>query len=206
MSPEEYKRTLSNYLPDTAVEAIYNFMSRHRVHLHITRKRTSKLGDYRPPQPRHNFHEISVNGDMNKYQFLMVLLHEMGHLHTHLRYGNEVQPHGHEWQQEYAALLIEYRHCFASELATLIDRYSSRIPLSRTLETEIDAKLKEFDEGYDGSPRLLLDDLQPGMIFRLKEQPHRLFKAIEKRRTRWICEDMNDKRQYLVRGSAEVTC
>ena len=108
MSPEEYKAILAKYMPAVAVDSVYDFMSRHNVHLHITRKRTSKLGDYRWPQSRHNYHEISVNGDMNPYHFLMVLLHEMAHLNTYQRYGSDIQPHGHEWQEHYRRLLMTY--------------------------------------------------------------------------------------------------
>lgn len=86
MLPEEYKAILAKYMPAAAVEPIYDFMEQYHVHLHITRKRTSKLGDYRWPQRGHNYQEISVNGDMNPYQFLMVLLHEMAHLNTHQRH------------------------------------------------------------------------------------------------------------------------
>ena len=117
MSPEEYKSILAKYLPIEVVDSIYDYLNRFSVHLHITRKRSSKLGDYRWPQRGHNYQEISVNGDMNRYQFLMVLLHEMAHLNTHQRHGNEVQPHGHEWQEEYRMLLRQYLGYFPHDIA-----------------------------------------------------------------------------------------
>ena len=205
MSPEEYKSILAKYLPDAAINPVYDFMDRYNVFLHITRKRTSKLGDYRCPQPRHNYQEISVNGDMNPYQFLLVLLHEMAHLNTHQRYGNDVQPHGHEWQDEYRQLLRQYLPCFPNDIASLITQYTARIPLSRTIEKQLDAQLRHYDPDYTPSNELTLDQLAPGTTFRIVANPQKHFRALEKRRTRWLCLGLDDNRQYLVSGTAQVS-
>ncbi len=205
MSPEEYKAILAKYMPAAAVEPIYDFMEQYHVHLHITRKRTSKLGDYRWPQRGHNYQEISVNGDMNPYQFLMVLLHEMAHLNTHQRHGNDIQPHGHEWQEQYRQLLQQYLPCFPDDIATLIAQYTAHIPLSRTIEKQIDAQLRHYDPDYTPTDDLTLNQLAPGTAFRIVDKPQKLFRALEKRRTRWICLGLDDNRQYLVSGTARVT-
>ena len=204
MSPEEYKAVLAKYLPATAVDSVYDFLDRYKVFLHITRKRSSKLGDYRWPQPRHNYHEISVNGDMNPYQFLQVMLHEMAHLNTYQRHGNDIQPHGHEWQEEYRQLLRQYLSCFPDDIVALITQYTSRIPLSRTLEKQFDEQLRHYDPNYTPSDDLTLDQLPPGTAFRIANKPHKPFRSLEKRRTRWICLGLDDNKKYLVSGSARV--
>ena len=204
MSPEEYKAILAKYMPATAVEPVHDFMDKFCVHLHITRKRTSKLGDYRWPQRGHNYQEISVNGDMNPYQFLMVLLHEMAHLNTHQRHGNDVQPHGHEWQEQYRQLLLQYLSCFPDDIAVLITRYTARIPLSRAIGKQIDTQLRHYDPDYTPTGDLTLDQLAPGTAFRIADYPQKSFRALEKRRTRWICLGLDDNKKYLVSGSAHV--
>ena len=204
MSPEEYKAILTKYIPATAVEGVYDFMNRYGVHLHITRKRISKLGDYRWPQLYHNYHEISVNGDMNPYQFLQVLLHEMAHLNTYQRYGKDIQPHGHQWQVEYRQLLCQYLSCFPDDVAALITRYTARIPLSHTVGKQIDELLRHYDLDYTPSDDLTLDQLIPGTCFRIIANPQRLFRAIGRRRTRWLCLCLDDNKKYLVSGSAMV--
>ncbi len=204
MSPEEYKAILAKYMPAAAVEPVHDFMDKYCVHLHITRKRTSKLGDYRWPQRGHNYQEISVNGDMNPYQFLMVLLHEMAHLNTHQRHGNEVQPHGHEWQEQYRQLLLQYLPCFPADIATLITQYTARIPLSRTIEKQIDAQLRHYNPDYTPTDDLTLNQLPPGTAFRIADKPQKPFRALEKRRTRWICLGLDDNKKYLVSGTARV--
>lgn len=203
-SIDRYKQTLANYLPSAAVDRVFDFMNHFSVQLHITRERRSKLGDYRWPQPRHNFHEISVNGNLNPYYFLWVLLHEMAHLNCHQRYGSQAQPHGHEWQEEYRLLLGEYLDCFTEDLSPMIRRFCQHIPLSHTQETKIEQQLKCHDPNYSPEESLTLNDLTPGTAFRIKAKPQHHFRAIEKRRTRWLCKDIDTGQQFLVSGIAEV--
>ena len=222
---EKYRRILSNHLPAEAVEWVYGYLNLHKVHFHITRERMSKLGDYRWPQPErdqrerivskrndHTFHEISVNGDLNRWFFLWVFLHEAAHLETYLKYTSHLSPftshlspspHGHEWQEEYRQLLIAHADLFPPEVQLLLKKYTRRIPLSHPVGKQIEEALHRYDADYDPD-RLTLDQLSVGDRFRLKRKPDLLFEALEKRRTRWLCRECASLRQYLVNGSAEV--
>ena len=209
---EKYRRILANHLPPSAVDWVYDYLNLHKVHFHITRERTTKLGDYRRPFAPHNFHEISINGDINPYFFLWVFLHEAAHLETHLRYPSpleggrrSVSPHGHEWQSEYARLLIAHASLFPPDIQPLIARYTRRIPLSHPVGKQIEAALRRYDADYnpDDAP-LTLDQLTAGTHFCLKQKPELCFEALERRRTRWLCRELRSGRQYLVSGSAQV--
>lgn len=200
---EKYRRILGNHLPAEAVNLVYDYLNFHKVHFHITLERMSKLGDYRWPHPDHPFHEISINGNLNPFFFLWVFLHEAAHLETHLKYKG-VQPHGHEWQEEYALLLKQHASLFPPEVQPLLAKYTRRIPLSHPVGKEIEAALHRYDPDYNPDLQTL-DSLQPGDRFRLKSRPSTLFEANERRRTRWLCTDLATGRQYLVSGSAETT-
>ncbi len=201
---DNYKRSLAKYLPAAAVNSVFNYLAQHSVHLHITRERYSKLGDYRWPRQGHSFHEISVNGNLNPYHFLLVLLHEMAHLDTWLQYKNTIQPHGHEWQANYARLINLYLPLFPTDVSVLLQRYTACIPLSRTIEKQIDAQLRHYNPDYTPSQDITLNDLTPGARFLIASRPDHHFVAAEKRRTRWICRCLEDGRQYLVSGTAQV--
>ena len=201
---DNFKKGLAKYVPAEAVNPLFDFMAEHKVHLHITRERYSKLGDYRWPQPQHRYHEISINGNLNKYHFLMVLLHEMAHLDTWLQYKNSIQPHGHEWQANYARLINLYLPLFPTDVSVLLQRYTAHIPLSRTIEKQIDAQLRHYNPDYTPSQDITLNDLTPGTRFHIASRPDHHFVAAEKRRTRWICRCLEDGRQYLVSGTAQV--
>lgn len=200
---ERYRAILRNHLPLQAVEGVYNYLNHHKVHFHITRGRRSKLGDYRWPQPNHNFHEISINGDLNPYLFLWVFLHESAHLETHLKYSS-AQPHGHEWQTEYAHLIVSHANLFPPEVQPLLARLVRRIPLSRTLLRQVEEQLHHYDPDYNAEARLTLDDLPAGSRFRLKSNPSMQLESLERRRTRWLCRDTATGRHYTVAASAEV--
>lgn len=200
---ERYRAILGNHLPAEAVDWVYSYLDRHKVHFHISRGRRSKLGDYRWIQPNHPFHEISVNGDLNPYLFLLVFLHEAAHLETHLKY-RDVMPHGHEWQAEYAALLRQHTPLFPTEVHPLLAKYTSHIPLHRPTLQRIEDMLHTYDKG-ENTPAIRLDTLPVGSRFRLVSKPELLFETIEHRRTRWLCREVGSGRQYLVNGHAEVS-
>src|ERR1017187_1881109 len=67
-----------SYIPEQSIEYVLNWFLEHKVRLRISLNRSSKSGDYRPAHqnlpPR-----ISVNNNLNPYDFLITLVHEMAH-------------------------------------------------------------------------------------------------------------------------------
>ena len=200
----DFMRRLSQYVPIDAVARLYDFLKTYSVHMKITRKRNSKLGDYRWPQPGVRNHQITINGDLNQYLFLWVLLHEMAHLNCHVKYQQRVMPHGHEWQREYSHLIKQYIDCFPPELSTSILRFASRIPHSTKLRIEIERQMDKYTLGRNDADLLTLDQLPPGTQFHLANEPSIHFKSQHKRRTFWLCSRLPDGRPMLVRGTALV--
>ena len=70
---------LKSYLPEGSFDDVLYYLQHYKVHLTITRKRESVLGDYRHAHAGQT-HRISVNGNLNSYSFLITLLHELAHL------------------------------------------------------------------------------------------------------------------------------
>lgn len=198
-----WKQTLGKYVPPESLQRLFLFLTdTNQVQLRVSSSRSSKLGDYRSPQRGHEYHEISVNGDLNSYFFLWVLLHEMAHLDTWKQYHHSVQPHGHEWQQAYCTLLQQYADCFPQDVRPLLNRYVRRIPLSHKQQLQIEEALRHYDSNYQHS--LQLNELPEGSTFRILTKPDLLFRSISKRRTRWLCQEVASRRQYLVNGNAPV--
>lgn len=206
---ERYRRILANHLPEQTVDWVYGYLDHHRVHFHITRGRATKLGDYRWPREGHDYHEMSINGDLNPYFFLWVFLHEAAHLETHLRY-ERVSPHGHEWQHEYACLITAHASLFPPEVQPLLMRYVKSIPLNRNILRQIETLLRRFDPDYNEEDHITLDSLCTerkdivGLRFRLKNRPEVVFECVERRRTRWLCLDTASGRRYTVAGAADI--
>ena len=91
---------LKAYLPEGAFEPVLALIHQYKLHLTVTKARKSVLGDYRHPLMGAN-HKISVNGNLNQYEFLITLLHELGHLLCYEQYKNRVEAHGKEWKYLY---------------------------------------------------------------------------------------------------------
>jgi len=203
---EQYKETLRRYLPEAAVEFVFQYLTQtNTVRFIITRERHSKLGDYRWPRKDRPYHQITVNGDLNPYLFLWVLLHEMAHLDTWKSYKLTVQPHGHEWQSAYASLLAQHQELFPQEIQPLISRYIKRIPLHNPTLKEIESQLRHYDPDYNPEEEpLLLKDIPLGSRFTIVGREQMVFILKEKRRTRYLCIDAVTGKEYSVSGVAPV--
>src|ERR1700704_952643 len=107
---------LQDYLPPGTYEPVLNYLRQFKVHLTVARERKSILGDYRH-RTRETNHRISVNGNLNKYSFLITLLHELAHLLTFEQFGNKVMAHGREWKAIYSQLLDQFlkHHIFPGD-------------------------------------------------------------------------------------------
>ena len=121
---KKYREILDKYLPGAAVPLILEWLTGSNVQLHITRSRTTKLGDYRSPYGV-KYHKISVNHDLNKYQFLLTLVHELAHLKTFEAFKNRVKPHGKEWKANFRDLMQPFLNedVFPDDLLPVVRKY-----------------------------------------------------------------------------------
>src|SRR6476659_8626981 len=98
---------LQQYLPPNTYEPVLQYLQSYKVHLTITKERKSILGDYRH-QTHHANHRISVNGNLNKFSFLITLLHELAHMLAFEQFGNRIPAHGREWKMVFGKLLEQF--------------------------------------------------------------------------------------------------
>ena len=91
---------LKKYLPEATVPVIAQWIVDFDFKLKITKERTTRLGDYTSPRPGLN-HTITINHNLNRYAFLITMVHEVAHLVTYNEYKNSVNPHGKEWKQNF---------------------------------------------------------------------------------------------------------
>ncbi|XJR84307.1 SprT-like domain-containing protein [Elizabethkingia anophelis] len=97
-------QVLQKYLPEGAIFFIEKWLKPYSCHIRITKKRNSKLGDYRYRSGETQ--QISINGDLEPQLFFFVLTHEIAHLIT-FSADRKILPHGKEWKICYRNLLLE---------------------------------------------------------------------------------------------------
>lgn len=193
--------TLQDYLPPGTYEPVLHYLQVYKVQLTVARERKSILGDYRH-RIGTQMHRISVNGNLNKYSFLITLLHELAHLLTFEKWGNKVASHGREWKATFGGLLAQFiKHDIFPENIKAVLLQSLHNPAASSCADEALLRtLKSYDE--KSGPSLFVESLPEGALF--KTHDGRVFKKGEKMRKRFRCVEVATKRLYLFSPVYEV--
>ncbi len=193
------KEILAEYLPSEAINLVYHWIVRYKIHLTITRKRTTKLGDYRPPG-QNPYHRISINHNLNPYAFLITFVHELAHLKTFKKYGRNRQPHGNEWKSIYRQLMEEVleKDIFPVALGALLKNHLKNIKASSFADVALTRALQQYDENKETR----VEDLPKGALFLF--QAHRKFEVLSKVRTRYKCRELATDKVYLFHALTPV--
>lgn len=185
---------LSSYLPDGAFEPVVHLINSYKVHLTVTKARKSVLGDYRHAGIGSN-HKISVNGNLNKYEFLITLLHELAHLLCFEQFKNRVDPHGKEWKNIYSGLLAQFIQLkiFPSDIQKSLQKTLLNPAATANGETALLLVLRRYDEvkkeGY-----AFVAHLPEGTLF--ESLKGRIFRRGKKRRIRIECVEVSTGQVY----------
>ncbi|HTS45980.1 MAG TPA: SprT-like domain-containing protein [Puia sp.] len=192
---------LSQFIPEGTGELVLDYLHRYNVHLTITRERKTVLGDYRHATDFEH-HRISVNGNMNKYSFLITLIHELGHLVTFMQYGNRVQSHGREWKSAYRKILEDFisLHIFPDDILRTIKKSIHNLPASSCADEDLIRVLKRYDERSNGL--LMVEQIIEGEFFRIENG--KVFKKGKKMRKRFQCVEVDTGRIFLFSPVYEV--
>jgi len=192
---------LSFYLPDGTYEYVAQYLIEYKVHLTVTRERITKLGDYRNKYLNKN-HRISVNGNLNKYSFLITLLHELAHLVAYEIYGNKIQAHGIQWKKEYRIILSRFisQKIFPADIEAELLKTLNDPAASSCAEAPLLRVLKRYDPHKPGI--FLLEELPYESWFRVKNG--NIYSKGNKVRTRFLCKDLSTKKLFLFSPVAEV--
>src|SRR5829696_8439278 len=198
---EAHISQLQDFLPPNTYEAVFAYLQLYHVHLTVARERKSILGDYRNAHNNRN-HRISVNGNLNKFSFLITLLHELAHLLTFEKFGNSVSSHGKEWKTIFGQLLAQFieHNIFPPDIKSSLLQ-SLHSPAASSCADEVLLKtLKKYDENE--SHLIFVDDVKQGSLF--KTHDGKIFRKGEKIRKRFRCEEVKTKRIYLFSPVYEV--
>jgi SprT protein len=196
-APLDYLR---RFIPEPAVLKVLDYLRQYNVHLTITQERKTVLGDYRHAT-QYQAHRISVNGNLNKYAFLITLVHELAHLVTFTQYANRVQAHGKEWKTLYAVLLAEFlkEAIFPADIQQALLQSMHDLPASSCADEGLMRVLKRYDRN---NGLVLIEDVPEGQLFDIGEG--RIFKKGKKLRKRYQCLEVKTGKMYLFSPIYEV--
>ncbi|RDY61978.1 SprT-like domain-containing protein [Flagellimonas nanhaiensis] len=192
--------TLQKYLPERAIEPCFELIKKHGVHLKVVNHRVTRHGDYR--RMPNGLHQITVNASLNKYRFLITLIHEIAHLVAFETYGRRIKPHGLEWKRTFQHLMVPFirPEVFPSKLLPIIAHHFKNPKASSSTDARLSIALKSFDS--QESDKSYVYELPMGSVFRLYNG--RLFKKGKKKVKRYECVELSSGRLYLFQPNAEV--
>ena len=197
---EDLKENLSEYMPQAFVPYVHDLLCSTKVLFRIVPPRKTKLGDFRKPLNGKSIPQITVNNNLNPYAFLITTLHEIAHLHTYLRYGHSVKPHGKEWKYEFQQVLLPLISAqkFPETLKLCLKNTITNTKASSFSDIPLNRALREFDRDKKGCH---LEKIELGKHFTLNKK---LFKKGKLRRTRYLCTEVSSGKAYLIHALAEV--
>lgn len=197
---DRFREIISKYVPVSSIDYCVGIWKDQPFSFKVARQRRSKVGDYRYNKLTHN-HEITVNGNLNPYAFLITYLHEAAHLIQFRRYGHNRPPHGREWKNIFRELIrpVMTERVFPAELLEQLARHMKNPKASSHSDPELSKHLRRYD--LDRSGEIYLEDLGEGDKFILNG---RSYTKLKKRRTRSICMDERSGRKYLISELAQV--
>lgn len=191
----EFPIELDTYVPHNSIPLLKALWKKYPFHLRVSPARQTKSGDYRylPGQ----VHLISINRDLNEFQFLFTLVHEIAHQWVQIEYKRRQAPHGKAWKEMFKKLIKPFINLgvFDYEMEKEIIRHMRNPKASTSADQKLYLALKNDIHS------LILENISDGSTFRLGK---RLFVKGPKRRTRFLCYSIPENKKYTISALAAV--
>jgi SprT protein len=194
-------KVLQKYLPLEAAPIIARWIDHYHCEFKISRSRSSKFGDYRPPFQGRG-HRISVNYNLNPYAFLVTTVHEFAHLQTWNEYQRKAKPHGLEWKANFKKMMKPFfeKDLFPVDIELAIISYLNNPAASSCSDLNLFRALRTYDETTTHAKTV--ESLPLNAVFSLKD--NRVFRKETLVRKRFRCTEVKTGRVYLFNPLAEV--
>ena len=186
-----------SYVSEDVRDYVFGLIFEEPVIIKIKNPRVSKLGDYFANP--NGLHMITINSDLSKYSFVLTLCHELAHYFANKRYGFSIKPHGEEWKAIFKSIMepVLDKMFFDENTRKHLCAYLKDPKASSYANIELKKCLLDFKHG------VYLEDLREGVSFKMKTG--RVFKLIEKKRSRAKCLDLSNNRLYSIHQGVNVT-
>ncbi|MBL7877238.1 MAG: transcription elongation protein SprT [Cyclobacteriaceae bacterium] len=193
------RNLLEQHIPASAVNYCVELWVQKPFLFKLSKKRTSKSGDFTCIQGRNP--RITINKDLHPFEFLITYVHEAAHHHVHKNYGFRAEAHGTEWKRTFQELLAPLltENVFPKDLLGCLSQHMSNPKASTYSDSDLTKLLRSKDPRT--AMATLLSELPEGSVFDLNG---RWFKKGKLQRTRVLCLEVKSKRQFLVPADVPV--
>lgn len=196
------EETFSKHLPPAAIPYCVTIWKDQPFHFKITSSRKTKLGDFRYRKDQ-KFQTITLNSDLNRYQFLLTFIHEVAHLHAFKKFGFSINPHGREWKSTFQQMMFPFlkEDFFPLDILIPLKKHMRNPKASSAADLFLMKEMSKYDLNNKMMDQVFLSDLKPGTRFVISG---RIFEKAETRRTRVVCIDITSGKKFLIALMAKV--
>ena len=191
---------ITPYIPEMSVEGLINLIENENLSVKVVKERITKHGDFR----KLNNHKsiITVNKSNNKYRFLMTLIHEIAHYYTY-RDNKFAKPHGSKWKNIFKKITEPFLNIniFPESLLVSLRKHMEDPKSSFSYDSELSKELDKYDDDHS-KDLVYLDDLPLNSTFIYRDKK---YIKVQKKRKRYLCKCLTNKRNYLFVSHAKVT-
>ena len=173
------------------------WINKLNVKVKLSKERKTKLGDFKIYQG--NMY-ITINDNLNKYSFLITLVHELAHAFVYVEYKNTVNPHGKEWKNKFKYLMLNFlsNEYFPDAILNPLSQYL----ISPKASTYSDLDLAKSLQRYDTSIlNTVLEINDKNSFFTYSG---RKFIILNKLRKRYKCKEISTGKVYLFHPLTKV--
>ena len=172
------------------VDYVKSITEHEKLTINVVKSRKTKHGDFRE---RNGNYIITINDTINEYRFLMILIHEIAHFNI-LKNKIKEKPHGQNWKNEFKKLAkpILNSKVFPADLLILLKTHMFNPKSSFSYDSDLIKELNKYDSNSDFT---YLDEIKDGLRF--KYENNKIYQKIKKRRKRYLCVDIDDRKKYL---------
>ena len=199
----DLRTNLMPFIPEKSLDEVVVLLQKYPIHLGLMAPRSRVFGDYRAPQKHGEFHKITVNGDLNKYAFLITFLHEYAHLLVFVNHGARMQAHGNEWKTYFRRLLNQFilQKIFPEDICLALHHHMAKMPASMASDPQLMRVLERYDVRKRPDNEISIEQLPLGSRFAYNGD---LFVKGERLRKNFMCTRLSDGAKFRFNPVAKI--
>ncbi len=199
----DLRSSLAPFMPEHALDEVVILLQKFPIHLGLMAPRSRVYGDYLSPAKVGGYHKITVNGDLNKYAFLLTFLHEYAHLLVFVGCGPRAQAHGSEWKTQFRLLLQRFveQRMFPEDICVALRNYMVRMPASTSADPQLMRVLERYNERKRPENETTVEKLSFGERFSYNGE---VFRRGERLRKNYLCVRVSDEMRFRFNPVAKV--
>ena len=190
---------LEEFIPVKSINYISSLIEKEKIQFKVVKQRRSKHGDFK--RTINGDYIITINRFYNQYRFILTLIHELAHYFVTIKYF-KAKPHGKLWKNKFKELLnpLLDKSVFPNDLLKYLSRHMENPKSTFSYDIELSKVLDKYDNSRQ--KYFYLDQVKDGEIFFYGDGNK--FLKIKKRRKRYLCESLLNKKKYLFLGNAKI--